>query len=226
MNTSMILIFDLDDTLYDEKLYAYSGFRAVAKYIFLTYGISINESLNILNQSIKNGTRDTAFQDLLISKSIPGKELNHCIRAYRKHDPDIQLDSVTKDMLSRFSKFNKYLVTDGNKIVQRKKINALKLDTYMKSTFTTHSFGLRASKPSIYCFKKIKEIEGVCWSDLVYVGDDPRKDFVNLKPLGVTTIRIIRGRYANVQLSKDYEADYRISGMDKLEEVLELNYGN
>jgi putative hydrolase of the HAD superfamily len=221
----MILIFDLDDTLYDETLYATSGFRAVAKYISFTYGVSINESLSILNQSLVNGTRERAFQDLIIAKSLPKRELNQCIRIYRKHEPDIYLDEITKKTLNELTIFQKYLVTDGNKLVQRKKIEVLKLDSFFKRTFTTHSFGLSAAKPSIHCFKMIRDLEGVSWSDLVYVGDDPSKDFVNLKPLGVTTVRIIKGRHANKQLSKTYEADYQIPGINKLAEVLGFKYG-
>jgi FMN phosphatase YigB (HAD superfamily) len=176
----MILIFDLDDTLYDEKLYAISGFRAVAKYISMTYGVSINESVCILNQSLVSGTRERAFQDLIVAKSLPRREVNQCIRIYRNHKPDIYLDEVTKETLAELTKFQKYLVTDGNKLVQRKKIKALKLDSFFKRTFTTHSFGLSAAKPSTYCFKLIKDLEEASWSDLVYIGDDPSKDFVNL----------------------------------------------
>jgi putative hydrolase of the HAD superfamily len=222
----MILIFDLDDTLYDEKLYAISGFRAVAKYISMTYGVSINESVCILNQSLVSGTRGRAFQDLIVAKSLPKREVNQCIRIYRNHEPDIYLDEVTKETLAELTKFQKYLVTDGNKLVQRKKIKALKLDSFFKRTFTTHSFGLSAAKPSTYCFKLIKDLEEASWSDLVYIGDDPSKDFVNLKPLGVTTVRVIKGRHASIKLSKTYEADFQIPGINKLSEVLGFNNGS
>ena len=30
---------------------------------------------------------------------------------------------------------------------------------------------------------------------MVYVGDDPNKDFVNLNPLGMKTVRVLTGRF-------------------------------
>jgi putative hydrolase of the HAD superfamily len=71
----------------------------------------------------------------------------------------------------------------------------------------------------------IKDLEEASWSDLVYIGDDPSKDFVNLKPLGVTTVRVIKGRHSSIKLSKTYEADFQISGINKLSEVLGFNNG-
>jgi len=220
----MILIFDLDDTLYSEESYAVSGYIAVSKYIFLTYGVPANESLDILLEALESGHREEAFQRLLASKELPRKALSQCIAFYRKHTPEIQLDVAAKRILARYSDIHKYLVTDGNKIVQSNKVKALKLDGIMERCFITHTYGLKASKPSIYCFQKIKEIEGVDWADLVYVGDDPRKDFVNLKPLGVTTVRVLTGRHAQMNVTEKFDAGYRISSIDGLVKVLELKY--
>jgi len=220
----MILIFDLDDTLYSEESYAVSGYRAVSNYISMTYGVQAIDSLGILLEALESGQREEAFQRLVASKELPNKALNQCITVYRKHTPEIQLDVAAQKILTRYSDIHKYLVTDGNKIVQRNKVKALKLDGIMERCFITHAYGLHAAKPSIYCFQKIKEIEGVDWADLVYVGDDPRKDFVNLKPLGVTTVRVLTGRHAQINVTEKFDAGYRISSIDELAKVLELKY--
>lgn len=219
----MILIFDLDDTLYSEESYAVSGYKSVAKYIFSTYDVPVNESLDVLLEALKSGHREEAFQRLLVAKALPKKALHQCISVYRKHTPEIQLDEVAKEILLKYRDINKYLVTDGNKIVQGNKVKALNLDQLLKRCFITHAYGLTASKPSTYCFQKIKEIEGVDWRDLVYVGDDPRKDFVNLKPLGVTTVRVLTGRHAQMKVPEKYDAQYQILSIDRLVEVLEFN---
>ena len=36
----MILVFDLDDTLYDEITFVYSGFSAVSKYLSLQFNLN------------------------------------------------------------------------------------------------------------------------------------------------------------------------------------------
>lgn len=225
MNTPMILIFDLDDTLYSEETFAISGFKAVADYVSVTYRIPTNDSLVVMLNALEQGERGSAFQNLIIAKKLPKKSLKYLIAVYRRHQPQIELDRSAAKVLVNFSEIPKYVVTDGNKIVQRNKIIALKLDQMLERSFITHAFGLKASKPSIHCFQRIKEMEGVDWTEMVYVGDDPGKDFVNLKPLGVTTVRVLTGKHAKVLASEDFNAEFQISSMDELGKVLESRYG-
>ena len=43
---------------------------------------------------------------------------------------------------------------------------------------------------------------------MYYIGDNPKKDFVNLNPLDVTTIRVLTGEYKNLMVSKKFEAKF------------------
>ena len=205
--------------------YAISGFREVSKQIELTFGVPYFDSQKILENSIKSGRRMFAFQDLLQEVNIPSKYLPKLLSIYRSHIPSIQLDPMAEKALISYEKISKYLVTDGNKFVQSKKIEALELNKYMKRCFTTHTYGLEASKPSTHCFRIIKKLEKAKWKDLVYIGDNPAKDFINLNKLGVTTIRILTGTHANVKLGKKYEAKFTISNMAQLKNVLDSVYG-
>ena len=55
--------------------------------------------------------------------------------AYRNHRPKLNPNSDVNVILSRLKKYgNLYLVTDGNLVVQRNKINALNLKKYFKKT--------------------------------------------------------------------------------------------
>ena len=65
-------------------------------------------------------------------------------------------------------------------MVQYNKIQALNISSYCNKIFIIHRFGIKNAKPSLYCFKKIKKIENCKWADLVYIGDDPNKYFINL----------------------------------------------
>tara|TARA_Y100000992_G_C21106881_1_gene415373 strand:+ start:368 stop:571 length:204 start_codon:yes stop_codon:yes gene_type:complete len=47
---------------------------------------------------------------------------------------------------------------------------------------------------------------------MVYIGDNPNKDFVNLNKKGSLTIRILRGTYKNKKVSKLYDAKYKYKG--------------
>lgn len=217
-----ILIFDLDDTLYLEENYAASGFEAVSDFVLSSYKIPREITLEILLSALHSGERDTAFQKLSFSCRLPNKAIRECLSVYRGHKPKISLDESTKQVLKTYAKVNKYVVTDGNKIVQKRKVDALKLHSFFEYSFVTHNFGLKAAKPSIFCFNRIREMESVDWMDLVYIGDDPKKDFVNLKPLGVKTIRVMTGRYSGLEVSKDFDAEYRISNLNDLGNVLQF----
>ena len=109
------------------------------------------------------------------------------------------------------------MVTDGNKIVQKKKIGALGLDKYFIKSLPTHEYGIAHAKPSTYVFNKILNWENVKPSQLIYVGDNPKKDFINLKREGFNTIRVLTGCYKDLRLKKEYEADYLIKTLDEID---------
>ena len=180
----MIIVFDLDDTLYDEKTFFHSGMNAIVDYLSNEYGIPKKNLLRFLKKRIKQ-KRIQIIDDLLKNFNIYSKtKVKKCLSIYRKHSPKIQLSNDAKSCLKNLKKFPCYIVTDGNKIVQLNKIRALKLEKLMKKCFLTSNYGLKNAKPSPYCFMKICNLENVKPQDIMYVGDNPNKDFIGIKPLG------------------------------------------
>lgn len=55
---------------------------------------------------------------------------------------------------------------------------------------------------------------------MVYIGDNPYKDFVGIKPLGFRTVRVCRGQYKEIVKTEEYEAGYRIKSLEELDDVL------
>ena len=88
-----------------------------------------------------------------------------------------------KYCLNRFKSFDKYIITDGNITAQRNKIKSLGLKTQFKKIIPTYQYGISHSKPSILCFNMIMKIEKCEPSEMVYIGDNPHKDFVNIKKI-------------------------------------------
>ena len=219
----MILVFDLDDTLYEEITFVKEGFKSVS----LMLGNHLeektesiyNEFLKILNER----GRGEIFDHFLKSKKIFKKKLlNECIKTYRYNNAKINLYSSASNFLSSNQNKSLYLVTDGNKNVQAHKIKLLKIKKWFKEIFITHRYGIKNAKPSLYCFEKIKEKERCSWEDLVYIGDNPSKDFVSLKKVNAKTIRILKGNYSKVIVPKEYNADYQINSIDELIEKIKI----
>lgn len=223
----MIIVFDLDEVLYDEKTYVISGFRAVSEFLEKDEAIPKKIIFEYLKRRLKNG-RERIFNDLLDNFRIYSqKNLEKCISVYRTHTPKIKLYSDAKDCLKRLKNYPLYIVTDGNKIVQKNKIKALNLENHVKKTILTSNYGLENSKPSTFCFQKICDMEKTSPTNLVYIGDDPHKDFVGLKREGFKTIRLFKGRFKNERLSKEFEADYKIKSLKEInEEFIKKILGN
>ena len=221
----MVIIFDLDDTIYNEKLYVLSGFKLVSHYLKKNFNIDQKQSFLFLKKYFSENGRNKIFNNILSRYNILNEvNLKKLISQYRRHKPNIYLPKESSRVLERLSKKNNlYLVTDGNKIVQKNKIEALKIKKYFKKILITHQYGLKFAKPSLYCFKLIKKYEKCLWVDLIYIADDPTKDFINLNKKGSITVRIKKGRFADKKVIKKFDAKYSI---DHLIELFKLNLTN
>jgi len=213
----VIISFDLDNTLYNENSFVESGFKVVSKYLWQEYSIPKEASYSFLQKRFKKNGRKKILDELLKEFDIYSKKnVLKCLSVYRNHSPKIKLDPEANACLRRFKDFSLYLVTDGNKIVQKNKIKALGLNDRLRFCFLTSNYGMKNSKPSPFCFKKICQLENVKPSQVFYVGDDPNKDFVGIKPLGFKTIRILQGPFKNIKKNKKFEADYFIRSLSEL----------
>ena len=204
----MIIIFDLDDTLYDEINYVKSGFEEVSKFLNKNFSINKNDSFDFMMNFLNKNGRGRIFNSILKQYGIYNKKnLMSCISTYRKHKPKIYMSKDIINLLLKLGKKNPlYLVTDGNKIVQKNKVDSLNIEYLFKKIFITHRYGINNAKPSLYCFNIIKKMENCNWSDIVYVGDNPKKDFVNLNKVGAKTVRILNGSFKNLKAKEGYDA--------------------
>lgn len=219
----MVIIFDLDDTLYNERTYVESGIQAVAAFGAEKFGWDSDASFHFMMNELDTKGRGAIFNQWLYAHGKFSKTLvGCCVRIYRQHVPTLKLDEDALKLLSATSNYSKYIVTDGHKVVQQKKITALKLNDFFRKIFITHRYGICHAKPSIYCFEKIKKTEACEWEDMVYVGDNPTKDFVNLNPLGVRTVRVLTGVHRNVSAKPGYDAFHTITSLEQLPKLLKI----
>jgi putative hydrolase of the HAD superfamily len=216
----MILIFDLDDTLYPEEDFVKSGFSEVAKLFQEKYGFSYIKTFNSLVDILSAHGRGKVFDIFLTQENIYSKKLvSKCIARYRSHTPTIKLYSEAEKFL-KHSKHSLYIVTDGNKLVQKNKIQALGITKYFKKIFVTHNYGINSAKPSLYCFDKIRKLENCNWSSLLYVGDNPTKDFVGLNKKGAATVRLLMGSHQTVEVPVGFDAKIKVSSWVSLNKFL------
>jgi putative hydrolase of the HAD superfamily len=221
---SLILAFDLDDTLYPEQEYVQSGMQAVSKMLSENFSIESGKIESRLLEILEKNGRGSVFNLFLIENNLFSKKtLRICIDTYRHHSPNISLYPEAIDSIKNFNG-SKYLVTDGHKIVQQLKIDALNISNYFKKIYLTNRYGKANAKPSLYCFERILERENSNWDNLIYVGDNPAKDFINLNSMGSKTIRIMTGRHKNDNYPSRYDAQLKINSLSELKVIFKENY--
>ena len=221
----MILVLDLDDTLYPESTFVDSGFAAVAQHLSPILDVPAVELQERMRALLAEHGRGQVFDLLLTGLGVPEPDTRAlvptCVEVYRTHEPTIALSPDVRDLLEELSaRYPLYLVTDGDPDVQARKIAALGLSPSFRECLRTWTFGREAGKPALTCFELIREREGAAWTDLVYVGDDPSKDFVGLKRVGARTVRVLTGRCRDVVADEDHEADVSIPDITRLGSVL------
>mgnify|MGYP003450710564 FL=1 len=144
-----VIVFDLDDTLYDEIEYVKSCFKEVSNYFSYKFKIDKNLIYNYMIQDLETNGRGKIFDNMLENFKIYSKEnIKKAILVYRTHKPNIVLPQESIEVLSYYNslKIPIYIVTDGNKIVQNRKIEALKIRKYIKKDFITHRYGIKTLK--------------------------------------------------------------------------------
>lgn len=212
----MILVFDLDDTLFDELSYVRSGLQAVAKFVAAKTGTDSGRLNRHLEDALKTG-RGEIFDRAFRACGIYSKGLVRAsVSVYRKHEPEITLFPEADRCLNRFRDHPLYIVSDGNTTAQSRKIRALGLDGRVRFCFLTWRHGRRHAKPSPHCFLKICQRENSVPSRVVYIADNPGKDFVGLKPLGFHTVRVLTGQHRDLKMPPEYQAAAEIPNLDGL----------
>lgn len=222
------VIFDLDDTLYNELDYVLQGFRNVAEYLAKEYSIDVDEVHEQMCGILKGQGRGKIFDSIceIYHIDAPVKKL---VEIYRATKPKLSLYPDAEEVLSMLRKKNigLGLITDGCSQVQHNKIDALCLNDLMDVVLATDDLGKdEEGKP--YCKPNPKVYEVVLEKlqckpqEAVYIGDNPQKDFIGAKALGMKTIRIVRkqGDHMQDKVSKEYEADVTINSLSAIEDLL------
>lgn len=208
-----MIVFDLDDTLYPEIEFVYSGFQAVALFLEPILNRSCTEILNGLKQELAV-KRAFVFNRYLEKCGFKNKHLvEQCLSIYRKHDASINLYPEADDCLRRLQAYPLYIVTDGNKRVQKQKFIALGLEERVRKCLCTYAYGTKYTKPSPYCFFKIAAMEKVSPAEIVYIADNPYKDFVGIKPEGFRTIQVLKGPYQKTIIPQPFKADLQVDSL-------------
>jgi putative hydrolase of the HAD superfamily len=219
------VVFDLDDTLYDEIEYCRSGFASVAEYLAELLKVSARDVIEAMWKQFEAGNRKKTFNRALDELGISYDDglIQELIKVYRNHVPKIALPDDSRGVLADLSdKYTLALLTDGFLPAQQLKVQALGIEKYFKCIIYTEQLGRNCWKPSLVGFEKLLRTLNVNAETAVYIADNEGKDFIGPNQLGILTIQIIRPARIHTESSQQSgaAAQYIIHEIGRLPALL------
>lgn len=210
------IIFDMDNTLYDERQYVRSGFRAVSEHMAEAFSMDKDMLFRQLMRVFSRNGRGEVFDLVLEKINMRNQEtVLEMVNVYRNHLPTITVFKGARVLLRRLrQRYRLGLITDGVKSVQEIKVKALNIASFFDViTYSVEHGG----KNNIDVFLTTLERLKIKSSNSIYVDDNPTKTFAVAKKLGIHTIRILKGENKNiVAADEECKPDFEIRNLTEI----------
>ena len=185
------LVFDLDDTLYVEKDFVRSGYRAVARHLADTGLCTFETAYQTMIETLELHGRHMVFSALLEKLPSLSMSIQELVDAYRRHTPSIELFPGYLELLKQLGSNHKLgIITDGLPEVQKRKVLALGLSEVMDKIIYTWEYGSEKQKPHPMPFSLMLECLGVEPEAALFVGDNPEKDCRGAHSIGMQAAQV------------------------------------
>lgn len=217
------VLFDLDDTLYYEKEYVLEAFKQVAHYLENKYKKNEEKLFERMRDILEELGRGKIF-NIICEENNFDEDIRDLVELYRNSEPKLKLYNDSRIFLD-WAKNNGYklgIITDGASKVQWNKIKGLGIEALVDKIIVTDDLGKEFWKPHEKAYLDIMKYFNINKYECIYVGDNPTKDFIGAKKLGIRTIRIVRekGDHITTFLEEKYEADININNLLELKRIL------
>lgn len=220
-----VIIFDLDDTLYDcSGTLVVRGRRQVAKTIAKLINCSEEEAYQLqLDMEEKYGVKANIYEKIVSHYHLPETYAQELLEEFVHVDiSDITVFPDVKDTLTQLKVrgYRLVLVTSGDKEIQRKKIDELGLNNRYFDDIVITERNKGQSKKA--CFQEIMKRCDLQPEEVICVGDKIDDELTASKSLGMVTVLFEHGRHYNAYLKvqdKYTKPDYFIK---HIKNILEL----
>jgi putative hydrolase of the HAD superfamily len=218
----LMVVFDVDDTLYLERDYVRSGFKALDSVVLEQFGTAGFGTLAWSN--FLRGCRGNTF-DITLSQlgvEFVASDVAALVDAYRSHSPAISLlpdaEAAINDLSATGISIG--VLTDGPATSQEAKVKALGLRVFAEHIVITDRYGHGYGKPHTRGFVELADRSRR--RDHIYVGDNPLKDFSGPRSLGWGTLRVRREGGLHHQKPGAGDVDQTVADLTDLHDWLVL----
>ena len=212
-----LVVFDLDDTLYKERDFVASGYRAVARRVAEALpGADADMIFNAMAAGPHGMSITTAHELASAAAALSGAEApseKELVEVYSYHRPQIALDSDARRALEALKAGGARLalITDGPSRRQWNKVEALGLFEFIPREAVVVSDDFGADKHSPVPFLEV-ERRFPQRGPRFYVGDNIEKDYLHPNLMGWTSVMLRDTTGRDVfpqQISGDIPGRYR-----------------
>lgn len=181
VDCNTVIVFDLDDTLYNELDYLKSAYKTIAVFLDPNDWKQLYSKMFSLYRSKIN-----VFEFVAEAYNTDIKPL---IEMYRNHTPEIQLfDGVIEVFEAIKSKKGKIgIITDGRSHTQRAKLKSLGILKFIDSIVISEEIG--SEKPDLANFRAIEN--SLSGGVYYYIADNLKKDFIGPNVLGWKSVALL-----------------------------------
>jgi putative hydrolase of the HAD superfamily len=191
------VLFDLDDTLFEQRRWLNRAWRIVALE-GARHGVDAPPMREALREVCAEGSDRGAIIDRALARvgadHVPVAPLVDAFRSYRTRSID-PYPGTREALAGLRRKVPIALVTDGDPAIQQAKLEALGLDDAFDAVVISDELGRSRRKPDPAPFLAALDRLGVPADAAVHVGDRPDKDVAGAQAAGVRAIRVRTGEY-------------------------------
>lgn len=220
------IAFDLDDTLYNKADWLVPALEHAARIM----GMDEHRVWELATGYVHaQGIADVnIFNHVLLGCGQSDSALN--IRAfvaaantYKPPSGSLHLwPGVEETLRNLATQYRLGIVADGLVEAQNAKIVALRLTHYCNVFVLSDAIdGIKSRRPDPRPYRELVAQMGTRPSRTLFVGDNPVKDFIRARELGLQTVRVMTGEFASRDYpSSAHTADYDISSVARLPDLL------
>jgi len=194
------VLFDLDDTLFEQRSWLAGAWDAVS-----ATAAEFDADAPALRAALDEIAAEGSDRGHIIDRALErvgesAVPIEPLVDAFRAHRPDVlpTYEGVHDVLAWLRDRVPVGLVTDGDPAIQEHKLAATGLADVFDVVVFSDRFGRTARKPNPFPFQLALEVLDVPPERAVYVGDRPDKDIAGATAAGLRGVRVRTGEYRAV----------------------------
>jgi len=216
----MLLIFDLDDTLYQSfelrKNREDAFINLIMKHKKLEFE-KAKELYHSTQEKLKSEGKKYTSRETFHNLGIELKEFESVLNEI-KIDGFVKKDDSLIKLLKNLSKSHKIIVLSNSpRFIVDKTIELLGIRDFIDKSFAAEDIGIGKPEPSV--LRKIAEEMGYKTKDCVSIGDSVHKEIIPAKKVGMKTVLLL-AKTINIPKEEQKEADFVINELRELPGIL------